>query len=108
MVSWKMIGLTDSSSLQDTIGSCSRKWTLLNTLLLGRRMFRTDKGEMGLGPPLCRKGDHIFVVAGCGMPLVLRKVEGSGFWEYIGDCYMDGVMRGEQFRRQDCEELWLI
>lgn len=108
MVSWKTMGLTDSPGSQDAMGSYSRTWTLLNTLLLGRRMFRTAKGEMGLGPPLCRKGDYIFVVAGCRVPLVLRRAEGSGSWEYIGDCYVDGVMQGQQFRRQDCEELWLI
>jgi hypothetical protein len=58
---------------------------------------------LALVPGLCAPGDHVVLVEGLRMPLVLRhkgwtNVAGSGeveTWEMLGDCYVHGVMDGE-------------
>ena len=41
---------------------------------LGRRFFITKRGYMGLAPHATEKGDQVFLVMGCDVPLILRKV----------------------------------
>jgi hypothetical protein len=74
---------------------------------------------LALVPSLCRPGDHVVLVEGVRMPLVLRQMEwtsvvGHGTvetWELLGDCYVHGVMDGETWRvdKVDNEErFWWI
>jgi hypothetical protein len=39
-------------------------------------------------------GDLVCVIFGCGLPLVLRRVEGD-IYHYIGPCFVAGIMAGE-------------
>ena len=39
----------------------------------GRRFFVTKRGYMGLAPHATQPGDHIFLVMGCDVPLILRR-----------------------------------
>jgi hypothetical protein len=36
------------------------------------------------------------VILGCDVPLVLRPVE--DYYELIEDCYIDGIMKGEEMK----------
>lgn len=58
-----------------------------------RTVSRTEKGYLGMGPPAAEKGDLVFVLPGCTVPFVLRKIE-SGY-RVIGECYTHGIMDGE-------------
>ena len=65
--------------------------------IAGRRLFATDKGHIGLGPPEMRKGDHVYVLSGGEVPYMLRPVSGlrPRTFELVGDCYLHGIMYGE-------------
>lgn len=72
-----------------------------------RRMFRTKSGYIGLGPRLTQKGDHIFLVRGSRVPLVLRSQD-SERWTLLGDCYVHGIMHGEAFDETTCQTLLVV
>lgn len=78
------------------------------------RFMATDARHMGLAPVEARigndyldalygslrltskrwLGDGVFVLLGCGTPVVLRAAEGER-WRVIGPCYAHGLMNGE-------------
>ncbi|KAK7545901.1 heterokaryon incompatibility protein-domain-containing protein [Phyllosticta citricarpa] len=60
---------------------------------VGRVLFATTCGWMGLAPFGTRDGDVIFVMLSCNIPFVLRPAEGG--FVLIGECYTYGIM-GEQ------------
>jgi hypothetical protein len=62
---------------------------------LTRRFFSISGGRFKFGKAWdsIKPEDHICVILGCDVPLVLRPVEDH--YELIGDCYVDGIMAGE-------------
>ncbi|GAO13608.1 hypothetical protein UVI_02015220 [Ustilaginoidea virens] len=64
---------------------------------MGRYVYRTWGGYVGMGPSQTKPGDAVVVFHGGTAAHVLRRVEGAQteVWEYIGEAYCDGVMRGE-------------
>jgi hypothetical protein len=70
---------------------------------LGRRFFCTLKGYIGMGPPGMQPGDVIKVPFGSRTPFVVRaggeaQLSTKGLqrcFTLIGDCYVQGIMRGE-------------
>jgi hypothetical protein len=67
-----------------------------------RKFFLTDgrgihKPYFGLAPPGTKQGDLIFIIFGCSVPVVLRKLPGKGNerYNFIGECYVHGNMDGE-------------
>ncbi|KAF2429737.1 hypothetical protein EJ08DRAFT_698008 [Tothia fuscella] len=68
---------------------------------MNRRLFSTEEGHLGLGPLSLDAGDEIFLLEGGRTPYVLRKrYDGSGKWEFLGDCYIHGVMHGEMMTEE--------
>jgi hypothetical protein len=69
--------------------------------VLGRRLFRTEKGLLGFASMSCQKGNEIWVVKDSHVPLLLRPVDmdidekDENNFELIGDCYVHGFMQGE-------------
>jgi hypothetical protein len=66
-----------------------------------RKLFRTSKGYIGLGPADLHEGDKLFLLKGGRTPYILRGNkpqsldDKSRVWshmEVIGDCYVDGLM----------------
>lgn len=95
--------------------------------VLNRRVARCaveearDTEYLALVPGLAAPGDHVVLVQGLKMPLVLRP-KGRGrltknanedkmvhAWEFIGDCYVHGIMDGDVWekRARECEDLWI-
>jgi hypothetical protein len=61
-----------------------------------RRIFWTGNGFLGLGPVSARVGDVVCVFKGGRVPYVVRKIpDGSGCFNFIGDCYVHAIMHGE-------------
>jgi hypothetical protein len=58
-----------------------------------RRFFITSKGFFGLGPKNMEKGDVVFVLYGCNVPVVLRR--NGQFWAFVGEAFVAGIMDGE-------------
>ncbi|KAI1211976.1 HET-domain-containing protein [Annulohypoxylon truncatum] len=61
--------------------------------ILGRRFFITKRGRMGLGPPEIQPNDHIAILKGCHVPLVLR--ETGDHMIVVGEAYVSALMNGE-------------
>ncbi|KAF9776293.1 hypothetical protein IL306_005555 [Fusarium sp. DS 682] len=60
---------------------------------LGRCLFYTTSGHIGLGPGNMARDDVICILGGAVMPIVVRPL--GDHFGIIGDCYMNGVMDGE-------------
>ncbi|KAB2573914.1 putative het domain protein [Lasiodiplodia theobromae] len=73
---------------------------------VGRVLFLTTSGYMGLAPHGTRDGDVVFVVLGCDIPFVLRPAgggdhcggEGGGDYVLLGECFVYKAMDGEAMR----------
>ncbi|KAF2735195.1 heterokaryon incompatibility protein [Polyplosphaeria fusca] len=64
----------------------------------GRRFMRTTEGRLGLAPwEGTKDGESVIaIVYGCSVPIMLNAVdEEKREYEVIGDCYVEGIMRGE-------------
>ncbi|KAI0894373.1 heterokaryon incompatibility protein-domain-containing protein [Annulohypoxylon nitens] len=77
----------------------------LRNMFEDRIFFTTRNGRLGTGHVKLERGSRIFIVRGCGCPLVLR--EGSeGRYRLTGAVYLHGVMHGEEVKEgrfQDIE-----
>jgi hypothetical protein len=70
-----------------------------------RRVIRTRGGYIGLGPRMAAIGDSVVLAKGGRLPLLLRK--DNEMWEFIGDCYVHGMMSGESFDETKCRKIQL-
>ncbi|KAB5550000.1 hypothetical protein GE09DRAFT_1241893 [Coniochaeta sp. 2T2.1] len=62
------------------------------------RLFRTDKGYLGLGTECLGPGDEVWIVPGSRVPLILWRLKGDssspGRHRLVGGTYLHGVMEG--------------
>jgi len=68
-----------------------------------QRPFRTKLGTFGIGTQCLRKGDSIWIVSGCRVPIILRRVEGSEHYRLVGGSYTHGLMDGERLEDNTLE-----
>ena len=54
----------------------------------------TLKGFIGAVAHEARRGDVIFLLLGCNVPIVLRAV-GNDRYNVVGSCYLHGITEGE-------------
>ncbi|KAK8190596.1 heterokaryon incompatibility protein-domain-containing protein [Phyllosticta capitalensis] len=68
-------------------------------LSIGRTVFTTREGYVGAGPAQVTQNDQIALIAGVGVPMVLREQgedeEGSQLWVVVGPAFIPGYMEGE-------------
>ncbi|KAH8791065.1 hypothetical protein BGZ57DRAFT_875146 [Hyaloscypha finlandica] len=62
-----------------------------------RKIFRTLKGYMGLGPDSLLPGDIAVVLFGGNVPYILRPQ--NGHYLFVGEAYIHGIMNGEVIRQ---------
>jgi hypothetical protein len=75
--------------------------------LLFRRMIRTEqKRYIGLVSRDVRHGDEVWLLEGSKVPLIIRR-KSEGYGRLVGDAYIHGIMYGEAFKIEDCEDLIL-
>ncbi|KAH6673235.1 heterokaryon incompatibility protein-domain-containing protein [Halenospora varia] len=67
----------------------------LKYLTVGRRLFKTSKGLIGLGAAGVEKGDIICLFSGGQLLYVLRETSKPGQYSFMGECYVHGLMDGE-------------
>ncbi|KAL6691238.1 heterokaryon incompatibility domain-containing protein [Trichoderma pleuroticola] len=60
----------------------------------GRRFAVTDAGDFAAVPTAAQKGDVVCIFNGGRVPYVLRP-GANGNYTLVGECYVDGMMRGE-------------
>ena len=68
-----------------------------------RRLFRTEKGYIGLAPRFADVGDKIAILQGGRVAYALRPL--GGRWRLMGDAYIHGFMHGEAARDCDWEKM---
>ena len=77
---------------------------IVRDVVWNRRIFRlewqndVDKSSVGLVPRNAKAGDHICILYGCTVPVVLRRqidVTNASSWQLLGDAYVHGIMDGE-------------
>jgi Heterokaryon incompatibility protein (HET) len=62
----------------------------------GRRIFKTQKGYLGVGPEHTRPGDTILLLPAAPVPFLFRPVNGQDkVWSLVGEAYVHGFMRVE-------------
>ena len=69
---------------------------MVNTMLVGRLLFTTNDGYIGLAPKATKPDDQVCILLGCQTPLVLRP-NGAWGYEVVGECYIDGFMDGAAY-----------
>ncbi|PMD30276.1 HET-domain-containing protein [Hyaloscypha variabilis F] len=67
----------------------------MQSIIWGRRFFKTQRGQPGLGPPDCKKGDIVAILWGCSVPVILRRVAEDQSYKLVGECYLQGCMDGD-------------
>ena len=60
----------------------------------GRFGFTTS-GLIGLFPAVAQAGDEVCIFEGCAQCYVLRRKTRQETYEFVGECYVHGVMHGE-------------
>jgi hypothetical protein len=70
-----------------------------------RSFIVTDKGYLGLASRnTVAHRDHVCVLKGGNVPFTLRKRD-DGYWTFVGESYVHGIMDGEFVRAAKKEDL---
>ena len=100
-VDWNLLNTrTSDLSLLD---KKRRIWMLIDIkqTTFGRRLFETEAGLIGLGAAATDVGDSVCVLFGGQVLYLLREKSNSDDWEFIGECYVHGMMDGEAVKDLD-------
>jgi hypothetical protein len=64
-----------------------------------RRIFRTSRGYLGLGPRSMREGDLVAVLHGGRVPFVLRVLgqPEAAYFALVGDCFVHDIMNKQVY-----------
>lgn len=54
-----------------------------------------ETGFLGFVPKEAFIGDEVYVLFGGGMPYILRPTAEDKEFQFVGDCYVHGIMDGE-------------
>ncbi|CAG8953424.1 hypothetical protein HYFRA_00010173 [Hymenoscyphus fraxineus] len=65
--------------------------------------FVASNGLSGLCPPMAKEGDLIVLLYGGNVPYLIRSREGDTF-EFVGECFVDGMMKGEYLERLEQDD----
>lgn len=73
---------------------------------IGRRLGRAANGWLCLLPGDAEVGDRIILARGGRVPLVIRPLVGvDGCFSFVGEAYIHGIMDGEAFVEEECEDI---
>jgi hypothetical protein len=67
---------------------------------IARNMCVTARGYLGRVPMGSEIGDKICILFGGSVPFILQDT-GDGYFKFIGECYIHGIMDGEAMQSQD-------
>ena len=62
-----------------------------------------EQGYLGWSHPKARLDDAVYLLAGCSMPVVVRKHRDSHGMMVVGHAFIDGVMNGELWGEDERE-----
>jgi hypothetical protein len=64
---------------------------------LGRKLFGTQEGYIGIGDVTLQEGDLVCVLFGGKVPFILRPADGR--YRFVGECYLHGIMLGQALEK---------
>jgi hypothetical protein len=79
----------------------SRMLIDIKTTTFGRRLIQTETGLIGLGHGLAEIGDLVCALFGGHVLYVLRQKGQSSLYEFMGECYLHGMMDGEALKSKN-------
>lgn len=82
--------------------------TLCKALDLGirrRRPIIFGDHRFGAAPAEAQKGDLLYTLMGCSVPVVLRSTTRAAEFELVGECYLHGFMDGEALALRDGDKV---
>lgn len=99
-----------SMSLKTTLLASKFGWynvdskdTKFRMMASHRRFIKTEGGYLGLTTRFAEVSDYVGLFKGGRMPLLVRK-KGED-WRLMGDAYIHGVMNGEGFQEDMCQDM---
>ncbi|GME44176.1 hypothetical protein GTA08_BOTSDO04307 [Neofusicoccum parvum] len=96
---FEKFGIDDSEEMMEFMkeadGRSIEYGSMLSSAGGSRRLYKTAKGLLGLGPGSMKKGDSVCMVQGARVPFVLRKQPSAVEWTIVGETYLHGFMHGE-------------
>jgi hypothetical protein len=98
------LGVTDLATLLAELSTFN---VIVEDFNLRRSMFRTAKGYIGLSTDYLRVGDKVAILYGHDSPFLLRGLA-NGSYRLVGECYVDGIMRGEFMASQPPETIFQL
>lgn len=71
--------------------------TSISLMASGSRRYAVTGKSIGFVPASTEPGDAVCILAGCTVPVVLRKTTwlNNDDWVLVGECYVEGLMEGE-------------
>lgn len=85
----------EASTLNAHVQKLTSNWL---SLVMNYVAFWTCDGYLGWGPPGMTGTDHVCVIIGCDVPVVLRRVDDH--YIHIGPCWVLGLMNGEALENE--------
>lgn len=86
----------------------------VNRVMEGRTFFVTDSGHMGICSMWASEGDIVGIPFGASTPFVFGPRDDTENGKakqrvsLVGDCYVEGVMRGEAFQQPDITRVTFV
>jgi hypothetical protein len=83
-------------------GSWDYNCASIQANIAGHTLFLTSQGFLGVGPKFTKVGDEVWILYEGHTPFTLRPYGREDLhYSLVGDCYMHGVMRGENSEHEN-------
>ena len=104
----KACAMVDLDEFQKSVkrGKPHRFWREAESISRHCRVFLSSQGLLGLGPSILEPGDCVVLLFAARVPFVLRPKDDH--WLLAGECYVDGIMNGEEEFDTSLESLFKI
>ncbi|KAI3324409.1 HET-domain-containing protein [Xylariaceae sp. AK1471] len=89
-----VLELAEAGDLSIETGISSLYEYHIKVWLEGSCLFCTEEGYVGTTRIGAKPNDQVFVILGCNIPMLLR-LDRTGCYRVVGDCYVSGFMEGE-------------
>lgn len=90
---------------QEGVETLERLCKALDAGTRSRRLIMSEGKKLGAAAEQTQKGDMIYVLMGCSVPVVLRKTARPSEFQFVGECYWHGFMDGEALAMRDGDKV---
>lgn len=76
---------------------------ILYSQICNQTFFVTQGGKLGIGHLDIKAGDEVWVFDGGNVPFIVRKRDEPSTFDFVGRCYVQGIMNGEALKDRNTE-----